>query len=170
MSLQLHFLFMYASICTQGLYIWDKHQRHPYKDYVNTIVNLGRALTQPPFAHSLFHAGLDERQWWSDLHRLMVSDIPTGISETDTPNKQRACINAKILHVLHELWQAQQLTDAHRVKALPEVLRHTARDVGSPFHVPGIVVAPNPSTVPKIVTTNILCRALRDNGPKAYQR
>ena len=75
-----------------------------------------------------------------------------------------------MLHTLYELWQARQLKDAQRVKALQAVLRDTAQQVGLPFHVAGTVVVLNLSTTQKTVITNILRQTLRDNTPKEYER
>ena len=111
-----------------------------------------------------------ERQWWADLHKWALNDIPPGISETDTPNKQRAYINSKMLHTLHELRQARDLRDAQRVKALQAELRDTAQQIGLPFHVAGTVVVPNLSATQKTVITNILRNILRDSALKAYER
>ena len=104
------------------------------------------------------------------MHRWALNDIPPGISENDTPNKQRAYINSKMLYTLHELCQARDLRYAQRVKALQAVVRETAQQVGLPFHVAGTVVIPNLSTTQKTVITNILRNTLRDSTLKAYER
>ena len=109
------------------------------------------------------------RQWWADLHRWAQNDIPPGISENDTPNKQRAYIHSKMLHTLHELRQARQLRDTQRVQALQSVWRDSAQQVGLPLHVAGTVVVPNLSTIQKTVITNILRWTLCDSTMKAYE-
>ena len=59
------------------------------------------------YCETLFQAGLAERTWWADLRHWAVNDIPPGISENESSNKQRACITGTVLHVLQELRQAK---------------------------------------------------------------
>ena len=133
------------------------------------LTDISNWITIPVgYCDTLFQAGLAERQWWPDLHRWALNNIPPGISENDTPNKQRAYINSKMLHTLHELRPARHLGDAQRVKALQAVLRDTAQQVGLPFHVAGTVFVPNLSTTQKTVITNILRKTLRDSILKTY--
>ena len=135
------------------------------------LTDISNWVTVPvQYCDTLFQTGLAERQWWADLHKWALNDIPTGISETDTPNKQRAYINSKMLHTLHELRQARDVRDAQRVKALQAVLRVTAQQIGLPFHVSGTFVVQNLSTTQKTVITNILRNVLRDSALKAYER
>ena len=54
------------------------------------LTDISNWITIPvQYCDTLFQAGLAERQWWADLHKWALNDIPPGISETDTPNKQR---------------------------------------------------------------------------------
>ena len=135
------------------------------------LTDISNWITVPVhYCDTLFQAGLAKRQWWADLHKWALNDIPPGIGENETPNKQRAYINSKMLHTLHELCQARELRDTQRVKALQAVLRDTAQQLGLPFHVAGTVVVPNLSTTQKTIITNILRNTLRDNTLKAYER
>ena len=77
------------------------------------LTDISNWITIPvQYCGTLLQTGAAERHWWADLHRRALNDIPPGISENDTPNKQRAYINSKMLHTLHELCQARDLRDA----------------------------------------------------------
>ena len=103
------------------------------------LTDISNWVTIPvQYCDTPFQAGWAERQWWADLHKWALNDLPPGMSETDTPNKQRAYINSKMLHTLHKLCHARDLRDAQRVKALQGVLRDMAQQIGLPFHVLGL--------------------------------
>ena len=86
------------------------------------LIDISNWITIPvQYRDTLFQATMAERQWWADLHRWALNDIPPSISENDTPNKRHAYINNKMPHTLHELRHG-----THRE------LKHSKQSCGTP--------------------------------------
>ena len=115
-------------------------------------------------------AAVRERWWWYVFRRWTLNDVAPGIPDKENPGANRGWLNLKVLRLLHEIREAQDMGDHARSKCLHTELEVLGKDLNIPIHVAGNIIVPNMTLDQKTAIHRAARAIVKSTDTKAWEK